>query len=173
MTVVGAADRPASPEARFNALFARHYPAVFGYAVRRVGRDEAGDAAAEVFTVAWRRLGRVPAEPETLPWLYGVARKVVANQERAARRRLRLEARAAAFARTAPSRLPAPTASRSRPPCCASGPADREVLRLAAWEELQPAEIARVLGCSANAAAVRLHRARQRLAGELHSEGRP
>ena len=99
MTVVGAADRPASPEARFNALFARHYPAVYGYAVRRVGRDEAGDAAAEVFTVAWRRLGRVPAEPETLPWLYGVARRVVANQERAARRRLRLEARAAASPR--------------------------------------------------------------------------
>ena len=82
----------------------------------------------------------MPAEPETLPWLYGVARRVVANQERSARRRLRL------------------------------GQADREVLRLAAWEELQPAEIAAVLGCSANAAAVRLHRARQRLAGEMTRE---
>ena len=45
------------------------------------------------------------------------------------------------------------------------------MLRLAAWEELQPAEIAAVLGCSANAAAVRLHRARQRLAGEIAPGG--
>ena len=172
MTIVGAADRPASPEARFNALFARHYPAVFGYAVRRVGRDEAGDAAAEVFTVAWRRLGRVPAEPETLPWLYGVARKVVANQERAARRRLRLEARAAASPAEA-IEAPGSAGLDLEAALLRLGPADREVLRLAAWEELQPAEIAAVLGCSANAAAVRLHRARQRLAGELQSEGRP
>jgi RNA polymerase sigma factor (sigma-70 family) len=171
MTVVGAADRPASPEARFNALFARHYPAVFGYAARRVGRDEAGDATAEVFTVAWRRLGRVPTEPATLPWLYAVARRVVANQERAENRRKRLRARAAA------------TSSETADPPDAAGldveaallrlsEADREVLRLAAWEGLQSAEIAGVVGCSANAAAVRLHRARQRLAGELHRGGR-
>ncbi|MBM3695867.1 MAG: sigma-70 family RNA polymerase sigma factor [Actinobacteria bacterium] len=172
MTVVGAADRPASPEARFNALFARHYPAVFGYAARRVGRDEAGDAAAEVFTVVWRRLGRVPAEPETLPWLYGVTRKVVANQERAARRRLRLQARTAALPAGA---VPPPgtTGLEVEAALLRLAAADREILRLAAWEELQPAEMAAVLGCSANAAAVRLHRARQRLAGELSPETRP
>ncbi|MFH1330259.1 MAG: sigma-70 family RNA polymerase sigma factor [Actinomycetota bacterium] len=172
MTVVGAADRPASPEVRFNALFARHYPAVFGYAVRRVGRDEAGDAAAEVFTVAWRRLGRVPAEPGTLPWLFGVARKVVANQERAARRRLRLEARAAASPAGAVEG-PGTAGLDVEAALVRLGRADRELLRLAAWEEMQPAEIAVVLGCSPNAAAVRLHRARQRLAGEFQSEGRP
>ena len=172
MTVLGAADRPASPEARFHAVFARHYPAVFGYAVRRVGRDEAGDATAEVFTVAWRRIERVPAEPGTLPWLYGVARRVVANQERAARRRLRLEARAAVSPRSAVE-APGPAGVDIEAALLRLGSADREVLRLAAWEELRPAEIARVLGCSANTAAVRLHRARQRLAGELQSEGRP
>jgi len=170
MTVVGAADRAASPEARFHAIFARHYPAVFGYAVRRVGRDEAGDAAAEVFTVAWRRIERVPAEPETLPWLYGVARRVVANQERAARRRLRLEARAAA-APGAAVEAPGATALDVEAALLRLATADREILRLAAWEELHPAEIAAVLGCSANAAAVRLHRARQRLAGEMTREG--
>jgi len=169
MTVVGAADRPAPPEARFHALFARHYPAVFGYALRRVGRDEAGDATAEVFTVAWRRIERVPAEPETLPWLYGVARRVLANQERAARRRLRLEARAAASPGAA-DEAPGTARVDVEAALLRLGPADREVLRLAAWEELQPAEIAAVLGCSANAAAVRLHRARQRLAGEMTRE---
>jgi RNA polymerase sigma-70 factor (ECF subfamily) len=42
-------------------------------------------------------------------------------------------------------------------------PEDQEILRLAAWEDLGPAEIAIVLGCSANAAALRLSRARKRL----------
>jgi RNA polymerase sigma factor (sigma-70 family) len=170
MTVVGAADRAASPEARFHTLFIRHYPAVFGYAARRVGRDEAADVAADVFTVAWRRLNRVPAEPQALPWLYGVARRVVANQERAANRRLRLEARAAAYA---DSTAPGPESLDPDVEVALSrlSPSDREVLRLAAWEELQPAEIAAVLGCSANAAAVRLHRARQRLAEQLPRGG--
>lgn len=170
MTIVGAADRASSPEARFHALFARHYPAVFGYAARRVGRDEAADAAAEVFTVAWRRLPRVPAEPDTLPWLYGVARRVVANHERSTHRRQRLRARLAAAAGViepgpGPGGVDVEVALRRL------RATDREVLRLAAWEELEPAEIAGVLGCSPNAASVRLHRARQRLAAEMQRGG--
>lgn len=172
MTIVGAADRPASPEARFHALFSRHYPAVFGYAARRVGRDEAGDAAAEVFAVAWRRLARVPAEPEALPWLYGVARRVVANHERSANRRRRLAARAAAQAPgPAPAPGPDPAGLDVEAALGRLSPVDREVLRLAAWEELEPAEIAAVVGCSANAASVRLHRARRHLAEEMQRGG--
>ena len=41
---------------------------------------------------------------------------------------------------------------------------DREIVELSAWEELAPGEIAIVLGISPNAARVRLHRARHRLA---------
>jgi RNA polymerase sigma-70 factor (ECF subfamily) len=44
------------------------------------------------------------------------------------------------------------------------GDGDREVLLLAAWEGLSNAEIGAVLDCSENAAALRLHRARKRLA---------
>jgi RNA polymerase sigma factor (sigma-70 family) len=44
---------------------------------------------------------------------------------------------------------------------------DREVLALVAWEELDAEEVATVLGCSRNAARIRLHRARRRLAREL------
>jgi len=171
MTIVGAADRAGSPEARFNALFSRHYPAVFGYAARRVGWDEAADAAADVFAVAWRRLGRVPAEPEALAWLYAVARRVVANHERAANRRLRLEARVAA--RTAPATADGPDGGNLDVEAALRRlhRADRELLRLAAWEGLQPAEIAVVVGCSPNAAAVRLHRARRRLVEEMQGGG--
>ena len=47
---------------------------------------------------------------------------------------------------------------------------DQEVLRLAAWEGLTNAELAVALGCSENAATIRLHRARKRLAEQLAKE---
>jgi RNA polymerase sigma-70 factor (ECF subfamily) len=43
----------------------------------------------------------------------------------------------------------------------------RELLRLWAWEQLTPREIAVVLGISANAVSIRLHRARQHLVEAL------
>ena len=50
--------------------------------------------------------------------------------------------------------------------------ADREILRLAAWEGLTVAAIGTVIGCSAVAAKARLYRARQRLSRKL-SAGLP
>lgn len=100
-----------------------------------------------------------------LPWLYGVARRLMANQRRGNMRRLRLFDRLVGE-RPPPREAPTPSSEilealeRLRP-------ADREVLRLAAWEELNAAEIAVVLGCTANAAALRLSRARRRLRDEL------
>ncbi|HWT23737.1 MAG TPA: sigma-70 family RNA polymerase sigma factor, partial [Solirubrobacteraceae bacterium] len=47
------------------------------------------------------------------------------------------------------------------------GDKDREVLRLWAWEQLAPREIAVVLGITPNAASVRLHRATKRLRDSL------
>jgi RNA polymerase sigma-70 factor (ECF subfamily) len=44
---------------------------------------------------------------------------------------------------------------------------DREILRLIAWEGLNPGEAAKVLEISGPAARVRLHRARARLRREL------
>ena len=71
---------------QFEAIFSAAYPRVLGYAIRRTSdRAAAEDAVSETFLVAWRRLDDVPAE--ALPWLLGVARKVLANQRRAAGRR--------------------------------------------------------------------------------------
>ena len=50
-------------------------------------------------------------------------------------------------------------------------PAEQELLRLWAWEDLAPADIALVLGTTTNAVNIRLHRARRRLA-ELLDDGR-
>jgi RNA polymerase sigma-70 factor (ECF subfamily) len=48
--------------------------------------------------------------------------------------------------------------------------ADAEVLRLWAWEELAPREIALVLGITPNAASIRLHRAKARLRARLEAD---
>ncbi|WP_327048130.1 hypothetical protein OG320_09765 [Microbispora sp. NBC_01189] len=74
---------------------------VLRYAARRVGEDTAGDIAGETFSIAWRRLRDVPPrDADVLPWLYGVARRVIANEERRERRSGRLLARLASFARS-------------------------------------------------------------------------
>lgn len=159
----------AAPQAeqRFREVFARHYPAVYGYAARRVGRDDAADVAAETFTVAWRRLRRVPDEPGTLPWLYGVARNVTANLQRSRRRAGRLAARVAEETLARPAVEPAPDVVAALDGLRDD---DREILLLAAWEGLGPDRIGAVLGISANAAAVRLHRARARLASSMEGD---
>ena len=112
--------------------------------------------------MAWRRLPEVP-EP-ALPWLYGVARKLIANQLRAAARRRALLERMAAHIEAAdpdPRELGLIQAIGRLPPN------DREALLLVAWEGLSPAELSVALGCSPAAARARLHRARSRLRGEL------
>jgi RNA polymerase sigma factor (sigma-70 family) len=159
MTAVRAGSRGMSPEESFRELFGRHYGEVFGYTARRLGRDDAADATAEVFTVAWRRIRSVPEEPGALPWLYGVARRVVANHQRSRTRKDRLSARALSE--------PEPRFESDSVDLDAALAAlresDREVLRLVAWEGLGPEGLAKALGCSRNAAVVRLHRARARL----------
>ena len=60
------------------------------YCLRRLPVADANDATAEVFLVAWKKIDRVPAGEEALPWLYGVARNVVRNFSRSTRRSGRL-----------------------------------------------------------------------------------
>jgi len=167
MTLVRSGARGASTEETFRGLFAQHYGAVFAYCVRRLGRDAAADAASDVFTVAWRKIRRVPGEPETLPWLYGVARNTVANHRRSRVRRARLEARTAAHADHPWTDLPGSVDAA----LAQVSDDDREVLMLVAWEGLGPGELGRALGCSANAATVRLHRARTRLSAAWDAVG--
>jgi RNA polymerase sigma-70 factor (ECF subfamily) len=50
---------------------------------------------------------------------------------------------------------------------------EREALQLVLWEELSHAEAAQVLGCSANAVAIRVHRAKTRLRRELSATELP
>jgi RNA polymerase sigma-70 factor (ECF subfamily) len=154
---------------RFEALYAQHHAQVLGYALRRLDSpDEAADVLAETFLVAWRRLEVVPEGERSCLWLYGVARRVLANHRRGEHRRTQLADR---LREELAARLPladAPGAGTSLAVAFRSlSDGDRELLALQGWEGLAPAEIAAVLGCSHNAARIRLHRARRRLRAAL------
>ena len=148
----------------FTAMFRRHYPRVLAFVARRTDQARAHDVVAETFATAWRHFRRLPEEP--LPWLYRVARNSLANEERAARRQTRLAERIAGR-RVEPSPDHAASVIADAGLRAALGrlsPGDREALLLIGWEGLDSATAAQVLGCSAVAFKVRLHRARKRLA---------
>jgi RNA polymerase sigma-70 factor (ECF subfamily) len=157
-------------EQRFRNLYQRHYELIRAYALRRTwSPEDAADVVAETFTVAWRRIGEVPACPADRLWLYGVARKVISGRHRSAGRQrnllIRLISTAPPGSQLAPAADPAKATllealSRLRP-------ADREALQLVVWDELSQAEAAEVLGCSANAVGIRVHRAKARLRADL------
>jgi RNA polymerase sigma-70 factor (ECF subfamily) len=160
-------------EADFERLYQEHLSAVLAYGLRRTSRPEdAGDLAAETFLVAWRRRADVPEDgAQARAWLYGVARRVLANHRRGERRRDRLAGRlredlAAAVAWEQASRVePAAMKAMRR-----MEERDRELLMLAGWEELGPSEIADVLGISSAAVRSRLHRARKKFRIELEAQ---
>jgi RNA polymerase sigma-70 factor (ECF subfamily) len=131
-------------------------------------RDDVPDIVAEVFAVAWRRMDAMPYPPRDRLWLYGVARRVVLDHQRRAVRNLRLESWLKANAPAEPDApVRDPVHLRLREAVERLPPLDREALRLVAWDGLSHAETAEVLGCSVNAVALRVHKAKARLRAEL------
>jgi RNA polymerase sigma factor (sigma-70 family) len=155
---------------RFRAVYDANYHRVLGYALRRASEEDAADVVAETFLVAWRRLDDVPDGEAARLWLYGTARRVLANQQRGRRRRDRLSERL----RTEPAlgmqaAPPRPDLTVAAAALARLRPDDRELLALVAWEGLDAAAIAEVCSCSCNAARIRIHRARRRFAREMAS----
>ena len=151
---------------RFRRLYVGQFDPLLGYALRRVDRSEdAADVVADTFLVAWRRLDDVPEGDEARLWLYGVARRTLANHRRGAGRRTALGERLRQDLATAvPDHAPAVTEQETlRAALLRLADRDREVLELAAWEGLEPREIAEVLGISPIAVRSRLSRSRARL----------
>lgn len=158
-------------EARFARLHAGNGRHVMAYALRRAARPEdAAEVVSETFLVAWRRLDDLPTGEEVRPWLYGVARRVLANQRRGEQRRDRLSER---LRNELSTLIPAEAAPEAETAAMRTlgrmDPRDREVLLLAGWEGLGPTEIAQVMGITRPAARNRLHRARARFRKELEA----
>ncbi|CAB4364214.1 MAG: sigma-70 family RNA polymerase sigma factor [Actinobacteria bacterium] len=149
---------------RYERIFREVYEPLQHYVLRRAAPSVVDDVVAEALSVLWRRLDEVP-DDAALPWCYGVTRRCLANHRRGDTRRQQLAQRLAnepvsvAVSLGNESELTAALEQLSTD--------ERELVRLWAWEQLQPREIAVVLAISANAVSIRLHRAQRRLADAL------
>lgn len=162
--------------ARFEEIYQAYSGLILAYALRRgAGAEDAGDVVAETFATAWRRIDDVPPGEQARPWLYGVARRVCANQRRGRERRARLDQRIAAdlgpLVAAAAVSAEGPGLEHIAAVFARLPEGDREVLALVGWEGLDRDEIAVVLGCSRATVRVRLHRARTRFARGLAEAG--
>ncbi|MER6580429.1 RNA polymerase sigma factor [Nonomuraea sp. NPDC001023] len=158
---------PPGARDRFEAIYNAHYPAIHQHAARRTDSPEdTADVMSETFLTAWRRIADVPEGKDARLWLYGVARRVLANQRHGQSRRAglaeRLKDASSAARPSGPDGLDHVREAFDGLPA-----RDRDVLALACWEGLTGPEIGKVLGCTATAARIRLHRARKRLAKAL------
>jgi RNA polymerase sigma factor (sigma-70 family) len=149
-----------SREDEFVTFYRQHYSLILASVERRlIGHSVAEDVTSEVFRVAWQHHAR--GGTLTLPWLYAVARNMVGNEYRLARRMKALDGRI-----------------RDEPPADSPDldevlelrraiellrPKDREALQLAYWDDLSGDDLAAVLGLRPSAARVRLLRARAAL----------
>jgi RNA polymerase sigma-70 factor (ECF subfamily) len=158
----------------YAVLFQRHVRAVTSYAVRRCSNsDEVADLVAETFMTALGAAGRYrPELPTALPWLFGIARRVLYRQRRKAAGAARLRLKAGnVYPRYQGSEEDAITsaidAARRQPDLEAAldrlPKGEREVLELVAYDGLSPSEVAVVLELTPNAARLRLSRARKRM----------
>lgn len=157
---------------RFRHLYDTHYRAVVGYFMRRLGHTPpAQDLTEDVFLIAWRKLDQVPTGEDELYWLYGVAKRVLANHRRKMVGRWRITSRIGP--RDALTESVEDQVIRHEEAESVLGALgglreqDQELIRLAYWDELPHDAIADLVGCSRGAVDVRLHRAVRRLGKEL------
>ncbi len=157
-------------KAGFEAIFTATYEALCGYALRRCSSPhDAADVVAETFAIAWRRVDEMPTGDAARLWLYGVARRVLANHRRGERqRRLRTAELREEIAALVGDPLDAPSIAEAFREL---SDADQEILGLVAWEGLDRDAVATVLGCSRGTVRVRLHRARTRFSRALRAAG--
>ena len=160
---------------RFEAIAAEVYEPLQRYLRRRATGDDAADVFSESMLAVWRRLDDVPAD-DPLPWCYGVARRCLANHHRGVGRRERLTDKVIAHRPPVAGGDPQRHVERLDPALSAAldglSDAEREIVHLWAWEELEPREIALALGTSANAVSVALSRAKRKLADRLEPDDR-
>lgn len=143
------------------------------YLARRTDAETAEDVLSETLIVLWRRLDEVPVD--AVPWSIGIARWQLTNTHRSRRRADRLIGRILA------TDMPRPGVSEHADRTVEAAvmgralgslnSAEAELLRLWAWDDLEPARIAAVLGITPNAVTLRLRRARRSLAEALRQLG--
>ncbi len=154
--------------AEFERLYNAYRLAVHGYCARRTSPADAADAVSETFLVAWRRFDDLAPEPDTLPYLYSVAAKVLSNLRRSSRRRSQLGLKLEALG-VAPSPDPMTVVVRNSDQVEVEQAVrklsrkDREIVMLYAWEELPRKQIAQTMGMTKTAVDQRILSSSKRL----------
>lgn len=153
---------PQKDDGWLEALFSQYHARLRAFARRRRPND-ADDIVVDVFAAAWSHRADISGDP--LAWLYRAAHNRILTLERTERRHYRLTSRLRTYVPALREMTTVVDIGHDQWVHCLFdhlSPQDAEVLRLAAWEELEPSEIARVLGCGQGAARTRLYRARAR-----------
>ena len=167
-------ERPEFLRERFRVLYDDLYEDLWRYIQRRsISTEEARDILSEVFLVAWKRLEDVPVGKEARLWLFGVARNLLKASWRKRKRSKDLVVRIGNEISTrgnTDTELDNSGVLKIVKALQFLSENDQEILRLVAWEKLSHKEISVVIGCSENAVAIRIRRARVRLMKVLQSE---
>jgi RNA polymerase sigma-70 factor (ECF subfamily) len=154
----------------FERLYETQYRSIYAYVRRRMPSSlDVPDIVSEVFTVAWRRIDELPPAPQDRLWLFGVAHRCLLAHQRQWRSRVRL----LSALESQPNQIELIEAGgdllhlRIRSAMETLRFRDREVLILVYWDGLTHADAAIVLGCSVNAVALRVKKAKARLQTKL------
>lgn len=158
----------------FAGIFERHVRPVGAYIRRRLGGESVEDVLSETFLVAFRRRESFDLSVDSaLPWLLGIATRLIRSQRAAEARHWRsFEASAGAAAvepepalAEAERRMDATAALRELAPRIAAlAQRDRDTLLLHAWAGLTYEQTAAALGVPIGTVRSRLNRVRRRLA---------
>jgi RNA polymerase sigma-70 factor (ECF subfamily) len=156
----------------FESLYAQHRLDVLAYCTRRAGMSDAADVCSETFLVAWRRIDDIPAPPQSLPYLYGIASRVLSNHFRTMQRRSRLNSMLGVLGVTPtpdPSVLVVQSSQNAEVASAIRRlkPKDREIVMLYTWEDLSRETIADMMGTTKAAIDQRIHRSYRRMARTL------
>ena len=154
----------------FAEIFDRHARTVHRYAARRLGVAAADDVMSETFLVAFERREAFDGSPNALPWLFGIATRLIAKHSRVEARAWRGLV-AADLARVEPDqigraddRLDAERLATRAGAALRRLPAgDRDALLLYAWGDLGYEGVAAALGVPIGTVRSRLNRARRKL----------
>lgn len=171
----------AANEAKFRRVFDQHFAAITRYCFRRLPASQANDAAASVFTIAWKKIDQMPEDDHALLWLYGIARNEVSTFRRSLRRAATLRSKLAwqpRYPEPGPETVVVRNAEQAGilEALRTLNHSDQEILRLRAYEGLSLNEISIALGCTPEAAKKRSARAMKRLhktAGHAMRSERP
>lgn len=155
-------------ELRVERLIEANTAALLAFFVRRTTDPaDAADLLGDTLLVLWRRARALPAvDAEARLWIFGVARRVLANQRRGQRRqsalqdRLREQIRATACEPDTDG-MDLAAALRQLPDL------DQEIIRLVHWDGFTQADTARLLDMPEGTVRSRHHRAREQLRGML------